>query len=77
MVIGSGTTPERISKQRFQITRKNIGKHRASLDQTGVPKAGASTRPATINQHHIAAALLQLKGETEPDNACAEYQHIC
>ena len=72
-----GATPERISKQCFEVTRKRIGKYRASLDQPGVTKAGASTRPAAIDQQHIATAFLQFEGEAQTDNASAEYKHIC
>jgi hypothetical protein len=53
-----------------------VRKNRLTLDQSGIAVRRFLTRRPSVNQHHVLATLLQMRGDRNPDHSRAENHYI-
>jgi hypothetical protein len=77
VVADIGRSVDRVFQQCAELTRKGVGNDRGAFDQPGIAVACAAARLAPIRDHDRAAAILQMKGGTDPDDTGAENENVC
>src|SRR5271169_2618230 len=66
----------RIAQDGAEFAWKSIGDHALALDQAGIAIARLLSRPAAVDQHDVAAALLQVQRHADSYHSRSENDHI-
>ena len=75
-VTGIEPAMPRDAQQRREIAREGARPHALALDQPGIAERRFAARFAPVDQHHVAAAALQMDGDADADNSSTEYNYV-
>src|SRR5215472_15269332 len=66
----------RVAQDRPEFTWKRVRDHASGLDQAGIAVARLLSRSAAVDEHDVAAALLQVESDADSHHSRSENDHV-